>query len=108
MYSVEGTVTFKGLRTIQLKHSIITLYKFSLTDVRHRKLQYTIGTSFAITKQFETGAVLSLGHQQKDLYQLKYKSSGHHHPAYYDLVHTIAHPFKTLHHYEEGREWTES
>ena len=81
-----------------------------MTDVRHRKLLYTIGTSFAITKQFETGAVLlSLGHQQKDLYQLKYKSSGHHHPAYYDLVHTIAHPFKTLHdHYEEGREWTES
>ena len=75
-----------------------------MPDVRHRKLLYTIGTSFAITKQFETGAVLSLGHQQKDLYQLKYKSSGHHHPAYYDLVH----PFKTLHHYEEGREWTES
>ena len=34
MYSVEGTVTFKGLRTIQLKHSIITLYKFSLMHAR--------------------------------------------------------------------------
>ena len=80
-----------------------------MPDVRYRKLLYTIGTSFAITKQFETGAVmLSLGHHQKDLHQLKYKSSGHHHPAYYDLVHTIAHPFKTLHHYEEGREWSES
>ena len=79
-----------------------------MPDVRHRKLLYTTGTSFAITKQFETGAVLSLGHQVKDLYQLKYKSRGRHYPAYYDLVHAIAHPFKTLHHYDEGREWTEN